>query len=80
MFNLTLMNKLIRMEWVSEWVSAIELPSKLMEDYVIHEQKWRTDITWNTAAIPGQNSPLLALSLSSNVTVALRDIEMEELD
>ena len=26
-------------EWVREWVSAIRLPSKLMEDYVIHEQK-----------------------------------------
>ena len=27
-FNLTLMNKLMRMEWVSEWVSAIRVPPK----------------------------------------------------
>ena len=26
-------------EWVSEWAIAIRLPTKLMEDYAIHEQK-----------------------------------------
>ena len=35
------MNKLIRIEWVSEWSSAIGVPTTLMDDviYVIHEQK-----------------------------------------
>jgi len=42
-FNPVLMNKLIRIKWVSEWVSAIRLPPKLMDDvnYVLREQKGR---------------------------------------
>ena len=46
-FNLTLMNKLMRIEWVSEWVSewVIEChssaPKSPWHDYVIHELKKR---------------------------------------
>ena len=50
-FNLTLMNKLMRIDWASEWVSewVIECHSSTTKspwhDYVIHELKSRTD-TW----------------------------------
>ena len=37
MFNSTLMNKLIRMKWVSEWLDCV-LRSR--NDWVIHEKNW----------------------------------------
>ena len=37
LFNSSLMNKLIRIEWVSEWASAIRLATTLL-DVNIHEQ------------------------------------------
>ena len=48
-FNLTLMNKLMRIEWVSEWVIECHssAPKSPWHDYVIHELKtrWLYDIS-----------------------------------
>ena len=47
LLNSSLMNKLIRIEWVSEWVSAIGLATTLL-DVNIHEQKGvkRSNTIW----------------------------------
>ena len=51
LFNSSLMNKLIRIEWMSEWVSAIRLPSNLMD--VTHPWE-KTFFTLPLIVLPGR--------------------------